>query len=301
MNSLPRDQEEGQVVTDAAQMLRNLGLDLGLRRKKAGLSQAAFGARAGFSRGTVSHAETGNGDVSRDFWRAADRVLSLGNYYLSRYDLIGVWRMAEPRTLPVALAVMAPARSEAADVYRHLGWPVTPEPAGPVLNTGTIVDALEISREAGVIAARWWHQTGGRESMALGLPALPPPHASMAVIDAGPRWYFLVSPGTSPWPPVHAAAAGSGRTRPRRVPEGGRRPIRWHVTGGRIPVPPAAAGQPVTWAHLPEHSVRLPPPLALCYLLDWAAELSRNREYLALPRGTNVVPARVYPAEDPAG
>jgi hypothetical protein len=106
------------------------------------------------------------------------------------------------------------------------GWPVDEGPSGRLwLVTGTVVDALEVPRLAGVVAMNWWLYTRGVPGQIRGLPALPDPAAALAVISAGSRWYLLTRSGACPWhrrDPGPAGAAGPAV-------------VRWHTDGGRVP------------------------------------------------------------------
>ena len=53
--------------------------------------------------------------------------------------------------------------------------------------TGTVIDALEVPRAAGMVAAAWWLYTRGVPDEIRGLPALPDPAVALAAIAAGPR------------------------------------------------------------------------------------------------------------------
>src|SRR5437660_7180895 len=72
-----------------ARMREDMGRALAGRRKAAGLTQAQFGARIGYTRSAVSHAETArHDDTGREFWEAADRTLGIGSYFTSWHDRI---------------------------------------------------------------------------------------------------------------------------------------------------------------------------------------------------------------------
>jgi hypothetical protein len=167
--------------------------------------------------------------------------------------------------------------------YRRLGWPVTADGDRLALVTGTVADVLEVTRPAGAVAAAWWLETGGAENAPRGLAALPAPGMSLAVIDAGERWYFLVSAGNFPW-------GGSGGRHAGTVPEGPA--VRWHAKGSSIPVPPSKDGQAAArWAHLPVSALQPAPALAVLDLLGKAAAMTCAPGTLRLPGGAVAVPA----------
>jgi hypothetical protein len=166
--------------------------------------------------------------------------------------------------------------------YRQRGWPVAEADGRLELVTGTILDAMQVRRLTGLVAAQCWLETGGREDVARGLPALAAPGRSLAVIEDGESWYFLVRTGASPWAGQHrACSAGPGA--PEASADGA---IRWHSAGSRIPAPPSAK-----WAYLPGRAVRLAPPLAVLELLGRAAAMTRAPGALTLPGGAIAFPA----------
>jgi hypothetical protein len=155
------------------------------------------------------------------------------------------------------------------------------------LATGTVVDAMQVGRLTGMVAAQCWLETGGREDMARGLPALSAPGRSLAVIEAGESWYFLVRTGASPWD-------GAGRRQepgPPAAPQDGA--IRWHSAGSAIPAPPGTGPSAARWAYLPARAVRLAPPLAMLELLGRAAAMTRAPGTLTLPGGAVAFPALI--------
>src|SRR6266700_3197492 len=212
-----------------ARIREDMGRALAGRRKAAGLTQAQFGARMGYTRSAVSHAETArHDDTGRDFWEAADRALGIGSYFTSWHDRIRAHLEPEGRgpagwthgaDLPVGAALKGGDPREALAGYRQRGWPVAETADGLELATGTVVDAMRVGRLTGLVAAQCWLETGGREDVARGLPALSAPGRSLTVIEAGESWYFLVRTGASPW-------AGQDRARFRPAPE--EEAIRWH-------------------------------------------------------------------------
>jgi len=275
---------------------KEMGRDLRQRRNAARLTQAEFGTKAGAGRSTISNAENGSRDLGRHFWAACDRALGLGAHFSDwhRRACAGLAapvpaRPGPPTELPVTAALTQPASpADALAEYQRLGWPVTRWPAGPALVTGATVDALEVRRAAGVLAAHSWLESGGREDAVLGLPALPSPAECLAAIDAGDRWYILARSGASPWPASAPGHDDHAAARPRRGPDG----VRWHADGS-IPLPPSPApgAGPVTWAFLPRPTLRLAPPVTVLHLLGRAAAMTRAPGALALPEGTLVTPA----------
>jgi hypothetical protein len=275
------------------QMRRDIGRDLAARRRAAGMIQKQFGARTGYTRSGVSTAESGSGsgNMSRNFWEACDRVLGTGTHFADWHDRIYAGVKPDPLPGPgpaaelrAASALKAPGLAEARAAYTRLGWPVSEAAGGLALATGLAADAFAVPRTAGALAARWWLETGGREDLVRGIPALPSPSTYLAVIDAGDRWYFLVRSGSSPW----QAAAGSA---PGPLPGTGDPAVLWHAAGSSVPAPPSSGGGAATWAFLPSRTIRLAPPHAVLYLLDRAAAAARDPAALILPGGTRVTPA----------
>jgi transcriptional regulator with XRE-family HTH domain len=274
-------------------MRRDMGRDLARRREEAGLTQEKFADLTGrYGRGTVSHAETGIGDTGREFWVIADRLLGTGGLFAECHDLIREYLGQEKRAAVtgdgvkelrchVVLKSAQPLTALAG--YRRLDWPVKADGERLALITGTDADVLEVTRPAGAVAVAWWLETGGAADAARGLAALPAPGMSLAVIDAGERWYFLVSAGSFPW-----SASGGGST--GTVQE--RAAVRWHATGSSIPAPPSKAGQAAArWAHLPVSALQPAPALAVLDLLGRAAAMTCAPGTLRLPGGAVAVPA----------
>jgi transcriptional regulator with XRE-family HTH domain len=274
-------------------MRRDMGRDLRRRREEAGLTQERFADLTGrYGRGTVSHAEIGTGDTGREFWVIADRLLGTGGLFAEFHDLIREYLGQEKRAAVtgdgvkelrshVVLKSAQPLTALAG--YRRLGWPVTADGDRLALVTGTAADVLEVTRPAGAVAAAWWLETGGAEDAARGLAALPAPGMSLAVIDAGERWYFLVSAGSFPWGTSEGGHAGT-------APEGAA--VRWHATGSSIPAPPSKAGLAAArWAHLPVSALQPAPALAVLDLLGKAAAMTCAPGTLRLPGGAVAVPA----------
>jgi hypothetical protein len=275
----------------AARMREEMGRALAERRRAADLSQDALGELIGYHRTQVSHAETAcRDDIQREFWQAVDRVFKSGRYFTSRYDRMRacmepVSQVRVPAAeLKTGIVLQADDIAEAFAAYRRFTWPVTDSGDRVELVTGTITDALEVAPATGRLAAHWWQETGGREDVARGLPPLPPPASSLAVVDTGEHWYFLVRSGVDLW-----SGDGDGRsgTTPDTVT------VRWHAAGGRILLPPSAAGEgSASWACLPSRGVRLAPPLAVLSLLGRAAAMTRTPGVLTLSGGMIVAPAR---------
>jgi hypothetical protein len=114
--------------------------------------------------------------------------------------------------------------------YAELGWPTEVRDGHVELITGSVIDALEVPRAAGLLAASWWRYSEGHPDEVRRLPSLPDPSQALALITAGDRHFFLAQAGECPWqaqdPVTTAAAASAGAV------------IRWHSQGSRIPVPP---------------------------------------------------------------
>lgn len=274
---------------------RELGRELATWRKTAGFTQAQLGRKAGYSRSTVSTVESGGQQVPRAFWESCDELLGTGGVLAEHFDRIQLAHAAERRAtvgrrprgadgafwMPSRAAqTSGPASMEA---YVQIGWPVEQRPAGLELITGTALDALELTRSAGVLATHWWLSSGGVPDPIRGLPTLPPPDEALAVIAAGSRTFFLVQSGACPW--------AARENIPAAVIDGADAVIRWHATGSRIPVPPGGAGAPAYWLHAPE-SFRPADPVALLDLLAKAAAAARRHPgALALHEGIVAVPA----------
>lgn len=277
----------------AGWLRRDMGRDLARRREEAGLTQEKFADLTGrYGRGTVSHAETGIGDTGREFWVIADRLLGTGGLFAECHDLIREYLGQGKRAavtcdgiaeLRCHLVLKSAEPQAALAGYRRLGWPVSADGDRLALVAGTVADVLEVTRPAGAVAAAWWLETGGTENAARTLPALPAPGVSLAVIDAGERWYFLVSTGSFPW-------SAEGRGNAGAAPEAAA--VRWHATGSRVPLPPSKAGQAAArWAYLPVSALQPAPALAVLDLLGKAAAMACAPGTLRLPGGSVAVPA----------
>jgi transcriptional regulator with XRE-family HTH domain len=269
--------------SDADWLRREMGRELAKRRHAAGLSQTEFAALTGrYSTSSVSHAETGKDDVGRGFWEAADRALGTGEFFAASYEMIWDTRTQARTAVTVSdphLRSDPAMKSERPELafraYRQRGWPVSGQGESMRLPTGKAADALEVGRMAAKMAAGEWEETNGAESIVRGLPRLPPYARSLAAIDAGNTWYFLVAPGSCPW---HDARPGTRAGQPH---------IRWHSAGSSIPAPPSSA----TWAHLPAAGIHLAPPQAVLDLLGWAAARVSGPDTLTIRGSVTVAPA----------
>lgn len=77
--------------------LTDLGRQLAVRRKAAGLTQKELGQRIGYKRQTVGNAELGT-RRKPVFWQRADRELAAGGTFVKAYG--GIEAMARARQLP---------------------------------------------------------------------------------------------------------------------------------------------------------------------------------------------------------
>jgi transcriptional regulator with XRE-family HTH domain len=286
-------------VDAVAALRRDLGRQLAERRKAAGYVQREFGALVGYSRTAVANAETGHARIGRQLWERADRVLGTGELFACGFERIRARASAAALAAatvapaddswpagsaaePGGLASPAPAGARLA--CRERGWPAEEDPDGRLwLVTGTVIDALEVPRAAGMVAVAWWLYTRGVPDEIRGLPALPDPATALAAIAAGERCYFLARSGASPWTRRDAAEAG--------VTGGGT--VRWHAGGSRVLAPPSPVpgGDHAAWAHAPSAGGRLASPMALLHLLAQAVTATRYSHGLVLPGGVRAVPA----------
>lgn len=290
-------------------MRRELGHRLQKLRQAAGLSQQQLARRAGYTRSAVSNAEAG-GYARRRFWELCDEALGSSDTLARGYDEIReLWSAArgpaaglEGGTADVPVMEILGEAQEAGSVrralsaYRRLGWPTEENQGRLVLVTGTVIDALEVPRAAGLLAAGWWLYTRGAADEVRGLPALPKPDHALAVIAAGHSMFFLAhSDGTGrPW---------DGGDAPSEVlPHAGDAPaVRWHSSGSEIPAPPSETdgGQSASWSYLPAGRLRLGSAIGMLDLLTKAVATARSDGGLTFPGGVRVVPAPV-PLSQPA-
>ena len=283
------------MTSDRIRLLwRELGHELAIRRQASGFTQAQLGRKAGYSRSTISTVESGCQQVSRAFWESCDELLGTSGALAEHFDHVERVRSAERRATRgrgrdtkaapgwQSPPSQVPGPSTVA-AYTRLGWPVEHGADGLELITGGTLDALELTRPAGVLALHWWLASDGVPDPIRGLPALPPPGEALAVILAGARALFLVQSGACPW------------AAPEEVPapalDGSPAVIRWHAAGSRIPVPPGGEVAPASWLHAPE-SFRPADPIVLLDLLAKAAAATRRHPgALALHDGIVAVPA----------
>jgi hypothetical protein len=177
--------------------------------------------------------------------------------------------------------------ADQAGAYRSLGWQIDEEDGRLHLVTGTAVDALEIPRTPGILAAMWWLYTDGAPDDVRGLPSMPPPGEAMAVITAGDQSFFLAEAGAFPWTTQDPVVTHVSTRTNQPV-------IRWHSGGSRIPFPPSRTdeGQDAWWAHVPSRGMRLTSPAVLLHLLGRAtALLGHSPHMLALPDDVLAIPA----------
>jgi transcriptional regulator with XRE-family HTH domain len=277
---------------------RELGRQLAARRKAAGYVQRELGTRVGYSRTAIANAEIGATSLGRQLWERVDVVLGTGELFARGYDRIQAQKAAE------ALArVHRPASAEgdreaidgleslepgqARQECRRRGWPVEQDAGGGLwLVTGTVVDALEVPRQAGLVAMGWWLYTRGVPDEIRGLPALPDPAGALAVISAGPVCHFLTRSGACPWTRRDIGRPSEARSASPVV-------VRWHADQGAVPVPPSPLddGERAAWAHIPSPGGQLVSPMALLHVLAQAAAATGEGTGLSLPGGVRAVPA----------
>jgi transcriptional regulator with XRE-family HTH domain len=287
-----------------ARMRRELGAQLAERRKAAGYLQRELGRLAGYSRSVIANAETGGAGVGRQLWEQADRVLGTGELFVRGYDRIAAQLAAQARAggARQATAEGRPApgdqwrtAGQALAAYRERGWPAEQDGERVWLVTGTVIDVLEVPRQAGLVSVGWWLYTRGVPDEIRGLPALPDPAGALAVICAGPACYFLTASGACPW--THRDTAGARRPPVAGSVDAGT--VRWHAGGGRVLAPPSrlAGGEYAEWVHVPAPAGQLVPAMALLHVLAQAVAASREGASLVLPGGIRAVPAtaRAWP------
>ena len=296
----PRVAQSGGTEPDAVDCLRQeLGRRLSTARKAAGYSQAGLARVTGFSRSAVSNAEIGHPHVGRVFWERCQLALGGRHMFVAGFDQIRHRKAAEaeaaafgrvppappPLHMPGPPGQGLPQRNvaDAGRIYRQLGWPAHTAGGRLELETGNVLDALEVPRAAGMLAVRWWLYTQGVPDDIRGVPGLPPPNQALAVVAAGRRWLFLVQAGACPWTSQDLAA-------PRAGPDA---MMRWHSRGSRIPAPPSpdADGQLTEWAQPPPRVLQLADPVALLDLLVKAAFAVRRNHMLTFAGGITVGPA----------
>ena len=271
---------------------RELGRQLADARKEAGYAQREFARRIHYARSTLSTVESGVQHAGRAFWEACDSVLGTGGLFAQGYDRLRDQQTTEReethRTSQLSgqeaaglafQGLRAATLDEALPAYQALGWPVETDGIAAELVTGTVLDALEVPRPAGILAATWWQRTGGGADPIRGLPAMPDPRRSLAAVVHKDRCFFLAAAGSYPWAGQHPAA---GNEHPGDTPT-----VRWH-SGTRIPAPPARSrsGQAAAWAYLPAGEILLPSPVMLLDLLAKASAATwRPKWALTLPGG----------------
>jgi transcriptional regulator with XRE-family HTH domain len=272
---------------------RDLGGQLATARKGQGFTQRGLAQRIEYARSTVSTVESGVQHAGRAFWEACDIALRTGSRFAQGYERIQAQVAAESqRALRVrtseqpAEGLRAATVGEALQAYRTLGWPAVIHKGSAELVTGTALDALEVPRVAGMLAASWWRSTGGIADEIRGLPALPDPEHALAVIGCRDRIFFLAAAGSCPWTEPQSAVSASGTLRPPF--------IGWHSGGSKIPAPPSADshGRLATWVYPPPKVIQLASPTMLLDLLAKAIALTRlEPQAVTLPGGVLAVPA----------
>lgn len=303
-----RDAAVGQ-ARQAQVMRRELGRQLQKLREAAGLSQQQLARRIGYARSAVSNAEAG-GYARRRFWELSGQVLGSGDVLALGYDEIRQlsstararvaeldWDVADVPAMELLDESRDPGSAgRALAGYQKLGWPVREHEGRLALVTGTVIDALEVPRAAGLLAAGWWLYTGGASDEVRGLPALPRPDHALAAIAAADSMFFLArSDAGRPWNDSGAPSGALARA-------GGVPAVRWHCEGSQVPAPPSDtdAGRSASWAYLPLGQLRLSPAIGLLDLLAKAAATARNGGGLTFPGGVLVLPATGPPADTPA-
>lgn len=311
-------------IDRAWELRRELGRDLKARRQAAGLSQPQLASRTGYSRSTVATLESATGGAAaRAFWEKCDAVFATGERFAPRWDTIqqhvqaaraltaATRRRPGPRRRVPAgttrLHALRILRSAAANpdgapqakmACAQLGWPVAPDTELPELLTGTVIDALQVPRPAGLLAISWWLDTGGNADPVRHLPTMPRPDQALAAISASGSIYFLAQAGAFPWTPTGRLPDAPRPTTdgPPADATGAAGPvIAWHSHGSRVPLPTGNVdGDSAQWAHLPSRGVSLASPVAFLELLAKALSVVRDDTHaLTLPGGILAVPARI--------
>jgi hypothetical protein len=291
---LPDLLREGEVSDSATvrELRRQLGRRLAAARKDAGFTQRDLARQISYSRSTLSTVESGIQRAGRAFWEACDHALGTREEFATGDDRIRAQLAAERHAAAAPTPVPSHGRQglRAADLpealtgYRALGWSVTTNSGIAELTTGTVVEALQVPRTAGILAACWWLGTGGSADQVRGLPALPDPRRALAVISCAGRCYFRTAAESFPW---------AGHEDGQVALAADARVIGWHSGGSRIPAPPGidSAGQQATWAYLPHEQIQLASPVMLLDLLAKAvAATSHQPPALVLPGGVEAVP-----------
>jgi transcriptional regulator with XRE-family HTH domain len=271
---------------------RKWGRRLATARKDAGYAQREFARRINYARSTLSTVESGVQRAGRVFWETCDDVLGTGGEFAHGYDRIRTRLAAERQD--AAGRVSAPEHAGeglrattvcgALRAYQELGWPVVVDGDVAELVTGSVLDALEVPRAAGTLAACWWLCSGGAADEIRGLPMLPDPRQALAVIACGDRFFFLAAAGSCPW---------AGQDLSADLPGAVDAPVvGWHSGGSRIPAPPTGAwdGQHAAWAYLPSRGIELACPVMLLDLLAKAVAAAQSQQALTLPGGVLAVP-----------
>jgi DNA-binding XRE family transcriptional regulator len=273
---------------------RALGRQLAIARKDRGFAQRELAQRISYARSTVSTVESGVQRAGRAFWEACDLALRTGSRFVHGYERIQSQLAADRQraTSPVHSVeqpgggLRAATLGEALQAYEALGWPTVTNAGSAELVTGTALDALEVPRVAGMLAASWWRSTGGIADDIRGLPALPDPEQALAAISCRDRVFFLTAAGFCPWTDTTLTAnSSSSRTAPV---------VSWHSGRGKIPAPPSydGNGNPATWAYPPPTVIQLASPIMLLDLLAKAiGSAQQDPQALALLGGVLAVPA----------
>ena len=291
---------ETETVSGPGSLRRDLGRRLAGARKAAGYTQQRLATATGYSRSTVSNAEIGHPDVARVFWIRCDEILKSGRAFELAFGQVRAAERdqgADPSAgaagpggaaaaSGASTALLAGGTAAALAGYQELGWPAVGRDDTVELITGEVLDALELPRAAGLLAASLWLYSRGRADDARRLPALPHPARSLAVITAGDRCFVLAAAGGCPWTGQQPSPGGGPGEAAGRV-------IRWHAGGSRIPAPPSRLpdGGQAAWAHRPSSPVQLAPPVALLGLLATAAAgVGHGPAGITLPGGIRVLP-----------
>jgi len=173
---------QAPAVTGSGSLRRDLGRRLAAARRAAGYTQQRLATATGYSRSTVSNAEIGHPDVARVFWIRCDEILRTGRAFELDFEQVRAAERDAAGEPGAAAAAGEPAAggralsggtAEALAGYRDLGWPAVGRDDLVELVTGEVLDALELPRAAGLLAAALWLYSRGRPDDARRLPALP--------------------------------------------------------------------------------------------------------------------------------